>query len=75
MRLGTRWNRDAKAMEWSKESELEDQESGISEDVNTIKQFARMATDTIECLNFTFDSPELGVDNHMPVLDTDARDP
>ena len=58
------------AMEWSQESQTEDEKAGVSEAINTTKQFSRMATDTIKCLTFTFNSHELSSNGHMPVLDT-----
>ena len=60
LKLGTRWSKSDQAMVWSKVTEAEDLNSQVSADANTVKQFAIMASEVMECLNFTYDVPENG---------------
>ena len=69
-RLGIRWNSQQKAMVWSLESEEEDRSSGEDPEVITMREIAKMATEVMKCLKFTFDTPKLNKSLTMPVLDS-----
>ena len=58
-------------MTWSIEDETQDKEKGVDHEINTMTQFARMASDQVQCLNFTFDTPRMNGNLRMPVLDTE----
>ena len=69
MRLGTRYLNDK--LEWRESWEQEDKEQNVTEEANTLKQFASIASSMIKCLNFTHDAPEANENGRMPVLDTE----
>ena len=54
---------------WSLEAEKEDKENKVDPEVNTMTQFAAMASSISNCLKFTFDSPKLNRNQTMPVLE------
>ena len=68
---GTRWSETDKAMVWSQETELEDRNNNVSKEANSMEQFAKMASQMLGCLNFTYDVPQNNPNNRMPVLDTE----
>ena len=68
-KLGVRWSDDSKAMEWSPEAEAEDKAKGTSREEITMREFSRMASIVLNCLNFTYYYPEMNKDGKMAVLD------
>ena len=69
LRLGTRFHEDK--LEWRKSWEEEDIANGITVRANTLKPFSLLATSVLQCLKFTYDSPEANQSARMPVLDTE----
>ena len=68
MRPGIEWNRSTRTFNWSPEKEQMDKNQNMEQ--ITMQEFARMASDVLDCLNFTWDSPSCNSNNKMPVLDT-----
>ena len=71
LKLGTRWSGVDQAMVWNLETELEDRDNNVSKEANSMEQFAKMASQMLGCLNFTYDVPQNNPNNRMPVLDTE----
>ena len=70
LKRGCRWDFIQKAILWKAEDQEEDIRNGVSEEKVTMVTLAAMAGSILECLNFTWDSPELHGGEGMPVLDT-----
>ena len=68
LRKGVRWCQEEQALIWTPEMEQED--AGISNEVVTMKALWSKASGVINCLNFTYDCPDLNSSEGMSVLDT-----
>ena len=68
LRKGVRWCQEEQALIWTPEMEQED--AGISNEVVTMKALGSIASGVINCLNFTYDCPEMNSSAVMPVIDT-----
>ena len=64
MRPGIEWNRSTRTFIWSPEKEQTDKNQNMEQ--ITMQEFARMASDVLDCLNFTWDSPSCNSNNRCP---------
>ena len=55
---------------WTPQAEKVDRKRNASEEMVTMEAICAMASDVMECLDFTWDSPQQHQDQSMPVLDT-----
>ena len=68
---GLRWDSISKALVWSEEASLKDQNETQSEaEVRTMETVKQISSGILDCLNFTMDTPAVNQNKMMPVLDT-----
>ena len=69
MKLGVRFDPELKLMVWSPKAYRKDSTAGRLIQHVTMSEFTKLCSSIIECMNFTFDIPQLNDNKCMPVLD------
>ena len=70
IQIGSYWDPVSKSIMWSSDQFEKDKQEGLSPDHITMRLIAEIGSSIMECLTFTFDTPNQNQLGRMPVLDT-----